>query len=61
VKEAVYKAWSSLGGRLLEHHDVHVELSGVLFVAHVLPDGFRVEGRHSVADARHLALAVVER
>jgi 4'-phosphopantetheinyl transferase EntD len=28
MKEAAYKAWSSLGGRMLEHHDVRLELDG---------------------------------
>lgn len=36
MKEATYKAWSRLGGAMLEHHDVRVEARGTRFSAHVV-------------------------
>ncbi len=58
-KEAVYKAWSSLGGRFLEHHEVVIrsgagEFSGTVTHAHR-----EFTGRHAVIDGRRLAIVVV--
>lgn len=36
LKEATYKAWSSLGGHMLEHHDVRLTVTGASFRAEVL-------------------------
>ena len=63
LKEAVYKAWSSLGGRMLEHRDVVVRVdhrSGD-FAATILPDAGEFTGRYVTVENRHLALVTVER
>jgi 4'-phosphopantetheinyl transferase EntD len=62
LKEAVYKAWSSLGGGLLEHSDVvvDVEPSDSLFRATVIPTAAAFTGRYTVLDGRYLALVVYE-
>jgi 4'-phosphopantetheinyl transferase EntD len=62
LKEAAYKAWSSLGGRMLEHHEVSVRFdhrSGD-FAATVLPDAIEFTGRYAAVERRHLALVTVE-
>jgi 4'-phosphopantetheinyl transferase EntD len=62
LKEAVYKAWSSMGGGMLDHHDVVVDVneSEREFTAVVgsLPATF--SGRFIAVDDRYIALAVVE-
>jgi 4'-phosphopantetheinyl transferase EntD len=62
LKEAVYKAWSSLGGRLIEHHDVAVDIDDARgrFTETVLPCGSRLSGRYTAALDRYIALVVVE-
>jgi 4'-phosphopantetheinyl transferase EntD len=61
LKEAVYKAWSSLGGGLLDHHEVTVALddSGRDFTATVDVGAAQFSGRYVAVDRRHLALVVV--
>jgi len=71
LKEAAYKAWSALGGEILDHHDVRVTLgtadrssSGPAHVpaefhAEVLRTGLRLDGSVVGATGRHLALVVV--
>lgn len=59
LKEAVYKAWSSLGGRMLDHHDVHLEVTGGWFEAVVLPDGTELSGTWATVGQRHVALVQV--
>jgi 4'-phosphopantetheinyl transferase EntD len=59
AKEAAYKAWSSLGGRMLDHHDVHVSVSDDRFAARVDPDGTVLDGLFTTAAGRWLALVVV--
>jgi 4'-phosphopantetheinyl transferase EntD len=59
MKEAAYKAWSSLGGRLIDHHDVRLALSGSRFRAEVLLDGRTFDGTSVAAADRWLALVVV--
>jgi 4'-phosphopantetheinyl transferase EntD len=62
LKEAAYKAWSSLGGRMLDHHEVSVRFdhrSGD-FAATVLPDAIEFTGRYAAVERRHLALVTVE-
>lgn len=39
LKEATYKAWSSLGGQILEHHDVRLTVTGTSFRAEILAVG----------------------
>ena len=60
LKEAAYKAWSTMGGRLLDHHDVRVSVSGGAFRAEVVPDGAVFEGRSTKAAGHWLALVVVK-
>lgn len=58
LKEAVYKAWSGQGGRLLEHQDVRVRLAeDDAFVAEVLPEGIGFRGRWTCVAQRWLAVS----
>lgn len=58
LKEAAYKAWSTLGGRLIDHHDARLSTIGDAFTAEM--DGrLVVPGRFTHAGSRWLALAVV--
>jgi 4'-phosphopantetheinyl transferase EntD len=70
LKEAAYKAWSRLGGDMLDHHDVSVTIdapagsielaSGAVgYRAEVLRTGTRLAGAFARAGGRHLALVVV--
>jgi 4'-phosphopantetheinyl transferase EntD len=61
MKEAAYKAWSTLGGRMLEHHEVRLSLDGDRFRAEVVPDGSIFEGCSASVAHRWLALVVVEK
>lgn len=56
LKEAAYKAWSRLGGRLLDHHDVRLEVSSASFAAEVIGSGIWLEGRYARAGERWVAL-----
>jgi 4'-phosphopantetheinyl transferase EntD len=63
IKEATYKAWSVLGGRLLEHHDVRVcagdgEAGTVRAIVPSATDGAEFHGRYSAVDGRWLALVI---
>ena len=62
LKEAVYKAWSSLGGRMLDHHEVVVDVddSGRDFTAIVESAPAMFSGSYVVTENRCLALVVVE-
>jgi 4'-phosphopantetheinyl transferase EntD len=59
LKEAAYKAWSGLGGGMLEHHDVRVSTAGSLFRAEVVTAGVALEGAFATAGGRRLALVMV--
>lgn len=59
LKEAAYKAWSTGGGRMLDHHDVRLHLKGDCFTATVLPDGRELRGRFATVADRHVALVLV--
>jgi 4'-phosphopantetheinyl transferase EntD len=59
LKEAAYKAWSAIGGRLLDHLEVRVTLHGDRFEALVVDDGMRFDGRFTTVHDRTLALVVV--
>lgn len=61
LKEAAYKAWSSLGGRILEHHEVRVHVSNSLFRAEVVPHETVFDGSFATVADRFVALVVVER
>jgi 4'-phosphopantetheinyl transferase EntD len=60
AKEAMYKAWSSQGGRFLRHEDVSVtDTGGGSFVATVLADARSFIGSSTVVGGRVVALVVV--
>lgn len=62
AKEAAYKAWSSLGAPILEHHDVHVRMTDSSeFEATVVAGGLpRLSGRVGRAADRVVAVVTVE-
>ena len=55
----MYKAWSGLGGRMLEFHDVHLKVGETAFHARVQPEEVRFEGRFVTVLSRWVALVVV--
>lgn len=64
LKEASYKAWSAIGGRMLEHHDVHISAESPdatcsAFVATILPDRVELHGRYASSGDAWLALVAV--
>lgn len=59
LKEAAYKAWRTLGGRLLDHGDVRITLDGSHYAAQVLPGGIVLHGRWATLHGRYLALVQV--
>lgn len=60
LKEAVYKAWSGLGGRMLEHHEVRLSLGAHrTFTGDALTGGSRFAGRYARVADHWLALVVV--
>jgi 4'-phosphopantetheinyl transferase EntD len=60
LKEATYKAWSTLGGSLLEHHDVRLSLEYPdAFDAEVTGSGALFRGRWLRAADRVFAIVVV--
>jgi 4'-phosphopantetheinyl transferase EntD len=59
LKEATYKAWSRLGGRMLEFHDVRLRIEDGTFAAEVVPDGVGFSGRFARVDQWWTALVVV--
>lgn len=61
LKEAAYKAWSGLGGRMLDHHEVRLDVAGAAFTATVKPDGVTLRGRLARSGKSWIALVVVPR
>lgn len=62
LKEAVYKAWTNLGGGMLDHHDVAVRVDSTTgFTAVVGSTGTRISGQYVAVEGRHIALVVVDR
>jgi 4'-phosphopantetheinyl transferase EntD len=59
LKEAAYKAWSALGGRMIDHLEMRLTVDGERFTAVVVKDGARLNGRYVVAHDRTVALVVV--
>ncbi len=59
LKEATYKAWSGLGGRMLEFDEVRLSMSGKCFSAEVVPQRQTFDGRFETAADRWIALVVV--
>lgn len=58
LKEAAYKAWSTLGGRILDHHDVRLTAADGSFTADVIDEACTFTGRWVKAGVRWLALVV---
>ncbi len=59
LKEAAYKAWSTLGGRMLDHHDVRLTVDELRFTAEVVRAAVMLHGRWAIAAGRVLAVVVV--
>jgi 4'-phosphopantetheinyl transferase EntD len=68
LKEAAYKAWSALGGHLLDHHDVRIRRSGSdvdrpadirPFEADVIGTATTLDGASITCAGWHLALVIV--
>jgi 4'-phosphopantetheinyl transferase EntD len=59
LKEATYKAWSGLGGRMLEFHEVRLSVTGKGFRAAVVPERQAFDGLFETAADRWIALVVV--
>ena len=57
LKEAAYKAWSGLGGRLRDHHDVRLAVDGGRFEAAVDAGAVVLAGRYVEVAGRFVALA----
>ncbi|MET0460627.1 MAG: 4'-phosphopantetheinyl transferase superfamily protein [Ilumatobacteraceae bacterium] len=60
LKEAVYKAWSTGGGELIDFHAVRLTVDGDRFRGEVVATGGVFDGRYAAAAGRWLALVVVE-
>ena len=60
LKEAAYKAWSGLGGPLIDFHDVRLEVDDDTFTA-VAPGDTRLHGRWTAASGHWLAAVTVTR
>jgi 4'-phosphopantetheinyl transferase EntD len=58
LKEASYKAWSALGGRMLDFHEVRLDICGSRFRADVVAESARFHGGFSTALGRWVALVV---
>jgi 4'-phosphopantetheinyl transferase EntD len=57
LKEAAFKAWSGAGGgRLLDHHDLMVEIDGSRFVASVPETQTTLTGGFSMVESAWIAL-----
>jgi 4'-phosphopantetheinyl transferase EntD len=59
LKEAAYKAWSGIGGRILDHQDVSLQVDGARFRAVVVPDEVVFDGSLAHASGRWLAIVAV--
>ncbi|MEO8693816.1 MAG: 4'-phosphopantetheinyl transferase superfamily protein [Acidimicrobiales bacterium] len=58
LKEATYKAWSALGGRMLDFGEVRLDVNGSGFDADVVNESARFHGRFAAAGGRWVALVV---
>ena len=58
LKEAAYKAWSTLGGELLDFHDVQLAVDGDRYAADIVDRSVRLSGRFVAVAGRWLALVV---
>ena len=59
LKEATYKAWSGIGGRLLDFRDVQLTAYESSFSAAIFPERRVIDGRWSLVDGRWVGLACV--
>lgn len=60
MKEATYKAWSAMGGPMLDHHDVRLELDDRRFRANIVGGDVEFEGTWATEAGRHLAFVAAE-
>jgi len=58
LKEATYKAWSALGGRMLDFHEVRLDITGSGFHADVVGESAHFGGTFVSAGDRWVALVV---
>lgn len=58
AKEAAYKAWSSLGGEILEHHDVQLVVDGDSYTA-IMREELVVTGQLGRAAQRVMAFVFI--
>ena len=58
MKEAAYKAWSTMGGPLLDHHDVQLTVTGDAFTAEISTDAVFLHGVSMRVADRWLSLVV---
>jgi 4'-phosphopantetheinyl transferase EntD len=58
LKEATYKAWSALGGRMLDFHEVRLDIADSGFHADVVGESARFHGGFATAADRWVALVV---
>jgi 4'-phosphopantetheinyl transferase EntD len=58
LKEATYKAWSGLGGRMLDFHEVRLDVADFRFRAEVVADATRFHGTFATTEGRWVALVV---
>ena len=59
LKEATYKAWSALGGPILDHHNVVLTVRHGRFRAHVVDAGVAYGGVFATVCDSTVALVVV--
>ncbi len=59
LKEATYKAWSGLGGRMLDHDDVRLAVTAERFQAEIVAEGETFRGSWALAAGRWIALVIV--
>ena len=59
LKEATYKAWSTLGGPLIDHHDVRIAAETETFRAHVVAEDIWFSGSFAKVQGCWLSLVVV--
>lgn len=60
AKEAVYKAWSALGGDVLEHADIRVTIAGSAYVAQIVASGEVLHGRLGLVGAWWVAVVTAQ-
>ena len=61
LKEAAYKAWSNVGGPMLVHHQMRLDIGAGTFVADVVDESMSISGTFGFALDRCIAIAVIKR